>query len=213
MDRVGGDQRALQIEHLQQRARRDDFAAARRHRFLADHQLRLCGEGGDHLKRARSGGAVEGAAQRLAVDRHHPAAVCAQRVEKAPEAGRQRPRIDQPQQPRKRVVARQAILKMQKLPEKLLPILGEVREFDATLAAADRRRQRDRQNLKQIMPRRIAGARVGNFAQNRDQTTHRFLPLRNRPKNPFQTTALLNSPKCDSPGAGQGCALGLTGLS
>jgi hypothetical protein len=155
MDRVGGDQRALQIEHLQQRARRDDFAAARRHRFLADHQLRLCGEGGDHLKRARSGGAVEGAAQRLAVDRHHPAAVCAQRVEKAPEAGRQRPRIDQPQQPRKRVVARQAILKMQKLPEKLLPILGEVREFDATLAAADRRRQRVRQHFKKIVPRAL----------------------------------------------------------
>ena len=72
-------------------------------------------------------------------------------------------------------MARQAILEAQELPQQRLPIHGELGEVDAALCATDRRHQRDRQDVQQLVPLRIAAPRVGNLPQTVDQTCHRSL--------------------------------------
>jgi hypothetical protein len=82
----------------------------------------------------------------------------------------------------------------------LLAILGEVGKLDAALAAANRRRQRDRQDIEKIVPRRIGGAWIGNIPKDRNQPARRFFSIRNRIQNPSRSRWLPHSSKCDSPG-------------
>jgi len=102
---VAGHQHPGQVEPPEQRACRGDLVAARRHRRLAQHQPGVAGEGGDDVQRRGSGGAVERAAQRLAVDGHHPLTILAEAVQEPPEADAERRRIERPEQPAERVVA------------------------------------------------------------------------------------------------------------
>ncbi len=99
----------------------------------------------------------------------------AQQFEKTAKARRQRLGIEQPEQPRERIMARQAILQPQEFSKKPLPVLGEIGKLDAALTAANRRHQRHRQNLQQIVPRRVARPRIRNLTQNREQHSHREL--------------------------------------
>jgi hypothetical protein len=72
-------------------------------------------------------------------------------------------------------VARQAFLQAQEFPQKRLAVLGEVREIDATLRAADRGHQRDRQDAEQFSPLGVPPPRVGDLPKRLDQRCHRLL--------------------------------------
>jgi hypothetical protein len=128
------------------------------------------GERGHRLQgRARRRGVV-GPAQRLAVDRHNTAVGAVGRLECVQDLLETRLEglgIEQPEDPGKGVVARHAVLQIQKLPEQILPVDREVRELRAGLRPADRRRQRDRQHLQQIVPRRSARARIRQIRKTR----------------------------------------------
>ena len=112
---------------------------------------------------------VEGAAQRLAVDGEHPVAGGAEIVEEGLEGAPEGGRIEQAEHPAEGVVARQAILQAQEFPQQRLAVLGELGEVDAALRAADRGDQRDRQDVEQLVPLRIAAPRVGDLSKRVDQ--------------------------------------------
>ena len=68
-----------------------------------------------------------------------------------------------------RVVAGQAILKAQKLAQKLFAVLSKFRKVHTGLAPTYRCRKRDHKNVQKIMPLRIPAPRVRNPRQNRQQ--------------------------------------------
>src|SRR4051812_39542195 len=73
------------------------------------------------------------------------------------------------------------------------------KDVDTALLAAQRRRQRDEQDGRQLMAR-IWGARIAHLAQDRQHRLHRGSP---KPGNPSESTfiPLATAPlhKCDSP--------------
>jgi hypothetical protein len=66
-------------------------------------------------------------------------------------------------------VARQAVLQAEKLPEQRLAVLGELGEVHTALRAAHRRDQRDRQDVEQLVPPRVATPRVGDLPEGVNQ--------------------------------------------
>jgi len=76
------------------------------------------------------------------------------------------------QQARERVVARQAILKLQKIPKQHLPVTREVGKVDAALRAVDRAHQRYRQHLQKLVPRRVARP----WIRQRRKSSHPAIP-------------------------------------
>src|SRR5208337_5602443 len=115
---------------------------------------------GDHVQRRLAAGAVERAAQDLAVDRHNPFALLG---ETGHEALKRRPkllRIEQAEKPAERVVAGHAILELEKSAQERLLRLGEQAHVHRALPAAQNRARRYRQNLMKVVQRGIAGARV-----------------------------------------------------
>ena len=105
MDRIGGDERAFQIQQREQRAGGDHLVAALGHRLLADDKLSLGRKRGHDMQRTGACRTVEGPAQGLAVDGHHPRTAFAKGIQEVAKAARQRIRIDQAKQPRERVMA------------------------------------------------------------------------------------------------------------
>ena len=89
------------------------------------------------------GGAVEGPAQRLAVDRHHPLGRLGEALHEAQEAGMELHRIEQPEQPAEGVVARSAMPQAQELPQKRFLRSAEQRHVRTILRATQNRTQRD----------------------------------------------------------------------
>ena len=169
------------------------------HRPLGDGDARTGAEGGDDVQRRAAGGAVEGAAQRLAVDGEHPVAGGAEVVEEGLEGAPEGRRIEQAEHPGEGVVARQAILQAQEFPQQRLAVLGELGEVDAALRAADRRDQRDRQDVEQLVPLRIAPPRVGDLSKRVDQG--HASSIRNTWQNPDQPERKALFFKCNSPAA------------
>ena len=86
-----------------------------------------------------------------------------ERLHEAPQAGRKRLRVRKTEYTAEGVMARQAGLKTRKLTQKTLPIPGEIRKVHATVAAAHRPHQRNRQNVHKIVATRIPKPRVGNI--------------------------------------------------
>ncbi len=103
----------------------------------------------------------ERALQRLAVNRHHARPRRPQILDEPAETASERRRVQQPEDPRKRIVARNAVLKGQKLAEQILTVNREIRKVRAVLGTAHRRRQRHRQHLQQVVALGVASARIG----------------------------------------------------
>ena len=79
--------------------------------------------------------------------------------------------IEQAEYPAERVVARQAVLKREKLTQELLLRCGKFRHINR-LAAAQHRAQRNQQYFKQIMTRRVTCPRIIQIIKNRRKTVH-----------------------------------------
>jgi hypothetical protein len=111
----------------------------------------------------------------LARDGEHAVTVDAEVVGKGLEGAGKAGRVEQPAHPAEDVVARQALLQAQEFPQKRLAVLGEVREIDATLRAADRGHQRARQDVEQRVPLGVPPPRGGELPKLLDQRCHRLL--------------------------------------
>src|SRR5208337_4695116 len=115
---------------------------------------------GDHVQRRLAAGAVERAAQDLAVDRHNPFALLGETGHEPLKRRAKLLRIEQAEKPAERVVAGHAILELEKPAQERLLRLGEQAHVHRALPAAQNRARRYRQNLMKVVQRSIAGARV-----------------------------------------------------
>ena len=124
-------------------------------------------------------------------------------------------RVQQAEQARERVVARQAILKLEKIPEQCLPVTRELGKVDAALRAADRTHQRYSQPLQKLVPRRVPRPWIRQRRKAVTQQSHRPLPnSRSRHINPYPVAAeIAQVVKCNSPGSVGWCAMIATALS
>ena len=166
---VAGDEQAVERQGLEQRSGGEGLVLALGHRLLGDGDPRAGAEGGDDVQRRAARRPVEGAAQGLAVDGEHAVAGGAEVVEEGLEDTTEGSRIEQPEHPGEGIMARQAILQAEEFPQERLAVLGELGEVDAALGAADRGDQRDRQNVQQLVPLRVAPPRVGDLSKRVDQ--------------------------------------------
>ena len=160
IERVGSHDRSFQPQHLQQFRHGGNFVRLRVGGDLRQHKALLAAPGGDHVQRRLATGAVERAAQNLAVDRHNPFALLG---ETSHEPLKRRPellRIEHAEKPAERVMAGNAILKPEKPAQERLLRLREKAHVDRALPAAQNRAHGYRQNLMKVMQRRIASARV-----------------------------------------------------
>lgn len=176
---VGRHQLPGQVQALKQGRRRHDLvgAIAGPKAFLPNHGLSCRGKRRHHRKRRALGSGVEGAPQRLAIDRHHAFAGLSHGLRELPEAGGKRVRIQKPKHPAEGVMARNAVLERQELLEQVLPIGREIGKIGAMLGAANRRRQADRQHLQNFVALGVACSRIGNVRKAHCKPGHRPSPL------------------------------------
>ena len=172
MQRVAGDQGAVEVEQAKQGTGGDDLAFFVPGGDLTDHHPCVGGKRGHHMQGRPLGRPVERAPQRLAVERDDARAGLAEGIEEAREAAGEGRRIEQPEQPRERVVARQAAGQGQELPKQPLPVTPEIREIDAAFRPTNRRRQGNRQQIQQVMPLRVARPRVRKRRKARPDRQH-----------------------------------------
>ena len=119
--------------------------------------------------------AIEAAPGGLAVDGDDRTApdLPGKRGDEAAEAGLECVRVEQPEDPRERVVARNAALQAQKTPQQRLLGASEQGHVDASFGAAQGRRQRDQQDLQQIVALGAAAwARVDQITKARSKPFH-----------------------------------------
>ena len=86
-------------------------------------------------------------------------------------------RIEEPEQPAERVVARRAVLQFQEPAQELQLRSGEFRHVGAVFGAAQHSAQRDQQHFQQVVACRVAGARVPQILETGFEAFHRR-PLR-----------------------------------
>ena len=130
------------------------------------------------MQRRLAAGAVERAAQNLAVDRHNPFALLG---ETGHEPLKRRPelfRIEHAEKPAERVMAGHAILELEKPAQERLLRLREQAHVHRALPAAQNRAHRYRQNLMKVVQRGIASARVVQTLPAFDKAIQNHLPRR-----------------------------------
>lgn len=176
MQGIGGDQHAAQVDQAQHFAGCDLLAAAGLRAGLGEHQLALGGKGGDDVQRRAFCDGVEGATQCLAVDCNGAWPDLAEVIEEAGEAGGEVLRVEQAEQAREGVMAGQAARQFEELLKQGAPILGKVRELDATFRATDRGGQRNCKAIQQVMALGVACPRVRQVFKTAGKPNHRVLP-------------------------------------
>ena len=162
VQRIAGHREAIESARFRQSARPGDLAAVGG-RLPARSCLRPGPECRDRMQGRPRRRPVGRPPQGPGVDRRHPRPVHPERLHEAPQAGRKRLRVRKTEYTAEGVMARQAGLKTRKLTQKTLPIPGEIRKVHATVAAAHRPHQRNRQNVHKIVATRIPKPRVGNI--------------------------------------------------
>ena len=176
VERIGGHDRALQREHRQQLRHRGDLVRLGVGGDLRQHKALRAAPGTDHVQGRLAAGAIEGAAQDLAVNRHNPLNRIGEAGHEPLEGGTEPRRIEQPEQPTEGVVAGQAVLQLEKAAQKGLFRFREPRHRHCTLTAAQHRAERDHQQLVEVVQPGIAGARVFQTLPAGDELIQDVLP-------------------------------------
>jgi hypothetical protein len=201
VQRIGGDDAAVQRQQGEQLGHDRDLVRLARDPQLAQHQALLARPGADQVQRRPAALAVEGAARGLAVDRHHALHPLRQGRQIAGEAALESRRIEQPEDPREGVVARDAARQAQEPAQQRLRAAPEQRHVDAGLGAAQGREQRDHHHLVQRGAGRCPCA--GRQArQNTPETAPCRPPLQSRRQDQKHLSTQKESTNslCDSPG-------------
>src|SRR3954447_23479982 len=171
--RVQRDDAALEPQGVGQLRDRRDLVRLAVDRALAERQPALARPGADQVQRPALVAAAAGPADGLAVDRDHLAlGPDRQRLRPAAEAGLERVRVDQHEDPSERVVRGDAV---RQLEEGLEPgPLAPPVELDVlpALGAGDHGTDRDREDVDQLViaPARLAG--IAEPGEARRQTFH-----------------------------------------
>lgn len=131
---------ALQIQAAQQRVGRHDLAIVlgRAEGSPADHRLARRGKGRDNRQGIALRGRVKGLAQGLAIEGDHALATDAQVLDEATETRRKGHRVQKPEQPRERIMARYPVGQAEKLTELSLQVVREIGKGRTRLRSTDR---------------------------------------------------------------------------
>src|SRR5271165_4301313 len=160
VERVGGHDRAFQGKHLEQS--RDGFDLVRLGvgGDLRQHHALLTAPRADHVQRRLAAGAIERAAQNLAIDGDNTFNLLAKARHEPLKRGAELRRIKLAEQPAERVMAGQPVRQLEEPAQERLLRLREHRHVRRALPAAQHRTQRDHQKLVEVMQRGVAGSRV-----------------------------------------------------
>jgi hypothetical protein len=163
--RIGRDDATIERQERQKLGQNADFVRLAVDLALPERQPRGAGEGTDQGQRTLALPPVEGPPHGLAVDRDHAPFIRAsdppgERCDVAREARLEGRGIEQPKHPRERVVARNTARQPQKPPQQRLLRPAEQRHVDTGLGAAHHRQERQHHDLIQLVPLRVAPARV-----------------------------------------------------
>ena len=178
---VDGDDAALEREQLD-RFQCTGHLVAAGGQALGQGQTLLGRPDIDQMQGGRLGALGKGALDRLAVDRHHTLEPVApgECPHEAGEGGLESVRVEQAEHPAEGIVARNAVLQSQDLPQHVFLGCAEIGHVRAALRPAQHRSQRNEQKLQQIVPR-VPGPRILDIFENRNETTHRSLQIPERP--------------------------------
>ena len=170
----------LHVHQLQQLRQRRYLVRLAVHLHLRQRQLRLRRECLQQVRRRPFRGVLERPPQHLAVHRDHVAEPVRPVLRQAQQRLLETCRVQQSEQPRERVVARNPVLKRQKLPQPPLRGASVVLHLDARASARERRQQRDHQHLVQVVALGVASPRVLNFLKNKQKFPHSVSPSLDR---------------------------------
>jgi hypothetical protein len=160
--RVNRDDAAGQGEDLQPFGDRHDFIRFRLGLDLAETQALARRPRADDVNRGLIGGRVKGAAQRLPVHRDHVAGqMVGHRVHPRQNSGLEPLGVQRRADATKGLVGRHAVPRRQKAAKPLSFGAAEVGDRHPIVRAADRRAQRDDENIDEGMPARASDARIG----------------------------------------------------
>src|SRR5207249_380999 len=151
MQRIGSDDAVLERKQLQHFQGGSDFVAVGG-QPLRNRKPRVDRPHVDELQRRAAPPSLEGATQGLAVDCHDPSQLLGKACHEAAEGGFEGLRIEQPEYPAERVVARNTVLQSQELAQQRFLGVAKILHVGATLRPAQNRSQRNNQNLQQIVP-------------------------------------------------------------
>src|ERR1700675_1986222 len=191
MQRIGRDDTAFERQQRQYLQRPGSLVAARS-LLLGKRHSRFHRPDVDHVKRFVARTALEGASQRLAVDRHHACEIepvgLGKGGHEASECGFEGTRLEQTEHSAEGVVARNPVLQMQKQPQQPFLGLSKLRHIRAGLCSAQHRRQGDDQYLRQIVPR-VGRPRIRQTSKNLLELPH---PTPSALWEPFSESILQN---------------------
>jgi hypothetical protein len=154
MKRVGGDDAAVEREQFQDLQRASRLVASGR-LLLRHRQASLHRKHVDQMQWSCPPTALVGAAQSLAIDRHHAGELEAiglgKRRHEAAEHALEGCRIEQPEHPAESVVAGNPMFQTQKQPQQRFLGLPKIRHVGAGFGATQHRRQGNDENVQQIV--------------------------------------------------------------
>jgi hypothetical protein len=178
MQRIGRHHAAFELQKFEQLQGASGLVVVRC-QYIGERHARLRRPSGHHHRRHVALAAFVAAPQRFAVERDHPARPLDLRAlrkgfHEAPKRDFKRFRVKHPEHPAERVVARQTVLELQHILPKIGLHPGKQRHVGATRRPAQRRHQRDEQDLGQVM-QRVVGPRVRQLRKALRKSLHRLL--------------------------------------
>src|SRR5215210_7338737 len=208
VERVGGDDAALERQQFQQFRHRCDLVGLAVDRQLTEQQALLRGPGMDHMQRRLARDTIKRAPQRLAVNGHHPPQGLSETLHEAAEAGLERLRVEQAEHSAEGVMAGRAMTQAQKLAQVRRFDLSEQRHVRAILATRQQSAERDHQHLMQVVASIVlswihnlgeAGDELFHGAASALDRTPRLQPCPPTPQCPRSSASANASAICDSP--------------
>src|SRR6201993_2162018 len=190
MQGIGGDKGAIEVEQGQHFEGTGDFVAIGGFALSQCH-ARAGRPDVDHVQRRGLSASREGPAQSLAVDADH--ALDAEALAELAQDRVQAPRVQHPQDVAESVVAGDAMLQLQELPQQLQSALAEELELRTGLGTSQRRGQRDDEDVHQIVPA-VAGAGVLERSKHAPEFAHPCLPRGLGDTQRIQFPPLCNTP-------------------
>ena len=178
--RVRRHRAPLHVDQLQQLRQRRDLVRLAVHLHLRQGQFRLRRERLQQVRRRPFRGVLERPRSTLPSTATTSPRRSAQSCARRSTAFLQARRVQHPEQPRERVVARNPVRQRHELPQPGLPDAPEVLHVDARASARQHRQQRDRQRLVQVVAPSVAAPRVLNVLKNRQNLTHPAFPSLDR---------------------------------
>src|ERR1700733_2545369 len=127
------------------------------------------------MQRGSAPATLEGPAHSFTVDRHHTRKRLGKTGHELPEPSLERLRIERLEHTAKRIVAWDAVLQPQKLPQERLLGLPKLGHISTGLGTTQQRRQRNENYFQKIVSR-VGCARIGQIRKAGAEFFHRVLP-------------------------------------